>query len=798
MRNLLLGSTALIVLEALAPSMARAQTKSDSAELQEIIVTATRRSESVQSIPSNITAVSGARLEQSGVSDIGGVVRLVPGLSLFDEGARVSGNRNNFNLRGLNANAATNNDDNPSLIQESVSTYLGETPVFFPLKLVDINRVEVLRGPQGTLYGAGSVGGTIRFIPNNPDFSGFYGEATVEGSLTDHSDDTGYQGMVLLNAPVSDNVAVRVVGGYEYDSGYIDAVNLVQQTGTTRHPGAPVLADPNDFLGSGVVRGPVVKDHNDATTTFFRGAVRYEPSDQLNLQLNYAYQKVEANGRSEDNPYYGSGEEYVSYRAYTDPQDSEINLVDADVEVDLGFARLTSASAYSEIKVDSVSDSSGYLRTNLASYYFGFPRLYAPLTRHQKVNTVSQEIRLVSPGGGRVDWTLGAFYLKRDTKFSLYQPMEGISEYTNLLLGLSPQVDFTDILAEGGRDDTFEDLALFGELTYHVTDKLSVTGGARVFRDKTKGTAGIPLPFASRTTSYFYGINPLDDYLLGGWEPYERTSKDQIFKANVAYDVSDDLLFYATWAQGFRPGGANALPKIDPFGNDNSAILTYDPDTATNYEIGAKGRLFGKLSYTATLYRVDWKDFQTTLYSAFGQNYVANVPSARSQGLELEALGQLTDRLSASFGYAYTDAKTTADFDYVQGDPTTLIPSGTALPASTKHTLSGALDYVAPLPGDAGELTFHVDASYRGKSTTDYKDLPTALGDNYLQLKGFTVVGASVTWRRDKVALTLFGNNLLNVRGTTYGYSKDTLGAEDQLVGVIRPLTVGLRLKLGF
>ena len=172
----------------------QAQEATSGAALEEIVVTANRRTESVLEVPYNITALSADQLEAAGVSDISGMVRMVPGLSSFDEGPRVSGNRNNFNIRGLNANTLGNEDDNPRIGQATVSTYVGETPVFFPLKLVDLDRVEVLRGPQGTLYGSGSVGGTVRFIPNKPDFDGFTLDVNAEASLTKKSDDVGYEG----------------------------------------------------------------------------------------------------------------------------------------------------------------------------------------------------------------------------------------------------------------------------------------------------------------------------------------------------------------------------------------------------------------------------------------------------------------------------------------------------------------------------------------------------------------------------------------------------------------------------
>ncbi|MFC7050990.1 TonB-dependent receptor [Emcibacter nanhaiensis] len=798
MRRKLLGTTAVLLIETVLGTSVHAQDASgDAVMFEEITVTATRRSQSVTEIPSNITAVSGDRLEKAGISDISGLVRAVPGLALFDEGPRTSGNRNNFVIRGLNANPANNNDDNPSLVQPSVSTYLGETPVFFPLKLVDLERVEVLRGPQGTLYGAGSVGGTIRFIPKKPDFEEFTVDVNLETSLTKSASDPSFDGYITVNAPVSDKAAVRFTGGYEYTSGFIDAVGLIQQEGTARNPGGPVLADPDDFVGSGAAFAEVEKDHNDARAAFFRGAALFEPSDNVEIQLNYAYQEVEADGRYEDNPNYGTGEDYVSYKAYTDPQDSRIHLINGDVQVDLGFARLTSATSYADVKTDSVSESSGFLRTNLASYYFGFPRLYSPIVRHQRTKTFTQEVRLVSNGDGMFDWTIGGYYMKRKLSFDLLQTMAGISDYTNAIFGLDADpLDFSDVLAEGRTDETFQDLAGFGELTLHATDRLDVTIGARVFHQKTEGEAGIPLPYASRTTSFFYAINPLDDYLLGGYNSYEQSSTDAIFKANVAYTIDDDTLVYATWAQGFRPGGANALPLIDPFGNDNSDIMEYESDTATNYEIGVKGRLADQFTYTVTLFQVDWDDFQTILYSPFGQNYVDNVPGARSRGVEAEVYANLSENLSLMLGYAYVDAETTADFYYTFGNPDTLVPTGTTLPGSSKHALTVSLDYLVPGEVLGGQFALHGDLSYRSKTATGFVDIENFVQDGYIELDDFTVLNASISWRKDDWDISLFGENLTNSRGTTQGLSAEQMGEMDQSRGVIRPLSVGLRLKL--
>ena len=222
--------------------------------LEEIIVTAARRDQTVQEIPYNINVLTDEQLAQTGVSDSVNMVRLIPGLTMIDQGPRVSGNRNTYNIRGMNVDASNNNDDNPSISQATVSTYLGEVPVYFPMKLVDLQRIEVLRGPQGTLYGAGSVGGTIRFIPKKPSTESSTVEVRGELSQTDGAGDPSYDLSITGNFPISDRAAFRATVGHEYLSGFIDAIGLIEQTGSQMYPGEIVLADSNDILGSGTVQ----------------------------------------------------------------------------------------------------------------------------------------------------------------------------------------------------------------------------------------------------------------------------------------------------------------------------------------------------------------------------------------------------------------------------------------------------------------------------------------------------------------------------------------------------------------
>lgn len=799
-RSKLLQSCSSAALLLLFSSPADAQTEqpstTDAAQPQadsssDIVVTANRRSQTALSVPSNISAVSGASLASSGITDAAGVSRLVPGLAVFDEGIRASGNRNTFNLRGLNANAAYNNDDAPDKTQDTVSTYFGEAPVFFPFKLVDIERVEVLRGPQGTLYGSGSVGGTVRFIPAAPDPSHFYVEGTGEISSTQHADKLGGSFYGTVNLPITSNLAVRVNGGYDYQSGWIDAVGLVQQTGTPFQVGSIVLADPTNPLTSLPAAAPVKKDANSASVRFARAAVAYTPTDDLSVTLRGVYQENKANNRNEDNPYF-AGQEYKNYKAFTDPQESKLLLGNLDVSVDVGFAKVISATSYSTIKTKSVSDSSGYLRTNLSSFYFGFPRLFVPASRDAMTKTFSQELRLVSNTTGPIDYVIGAFYLRRSLDFKYNQVAPGIGAYTNAVLGIDPPVAFGDVLATGYTDQTFNELAGFGELTWHATPQLDFTGGVRIFRQKTDGTSGLPLPYSSRTFQYFLEGVANNDFLFGGFVPYRYNKTNTIFKANAAYKFSSRLLAYATFSQGLRAGGSNALPATDALGSDNRPFQTFDLDSVNNYEVGLKGSL-RSIDFTISAFHIDWTNFQTSLLTPLGISYIANVPKTKSDGVEVQLSFRPFRGLSGTVGYTYVDARVATPFEALAGDPSTVVQKGTRLPSSSRHTLTASADYEI-VADDTGAVRLHSDVSYRSSFNSTFGNFPSISTNDFYRFSPITVVNASLSVRRGPIEGTLFVNNIGGSRGESTATIASFYGVTDQGYGVMRPRTVGLRL----
>ena len=771
---------------ALAVSLALNAPNLKAQELEEIIVTATKRDQSITDVPYNISVLTGELIDQLGVSEPQNFLRAIPGLSTFNEGSRVGGNNNNYQMRGLNVNNAANEDDNPMLQQPTVTTYLGEVPMYFPMKLFDLNRVEVLRGPQGTLYGAGSVGGTIRFIPNKPSYEEETIDLQAQMSSTSHSSDSNYDFNVTANIPMSDTLAFRGTFGHQKLGGFIDAVGLVKQEGTPRDTGAVVLADPTDILGSPAAVGTPIDDYNKSTHTYLRASFYSNPSDTLEIGLNINYQEIESDGRNEHNPDYGSKENYLDYTAHTDPSDGEVTMIDLDIQKDLGFARLTSSTAISDFESFSVSDSSGFLRVNLPQYYFGNPRVFAPLDRTQKTDIFSQEIRLASQSDGKINWIGGLFYLKRDLDFYMWQPLLGVNDFTNAYFGTTG-VDFTDVLAYGGQQQEFTDFSIFGEVSYQINDQWQVTAGFRRYDNETTGEAGIPLPYASRTFEFYYYGTATDDFLLGGMNPTNSEDDGTIIKLNTSYDVNDNTMIFATYAEGFRASGANQLPEFDPWGTDYREFLTFNPDELLNIEFGIKGVLNDRFTYTFTRFDTEWEEFQATLTSLFGISFVDNVPGAESKGFEFDIYGDLTDNFTLNFGYSHADATITEAFTYSRATDRD-ISAGARLPGSAKNEMFVSGTYQLPSTSSGADVAINVNAAYKGDVLSNFEES----NDNFMVMESFTTWNARVTWSKDKYSISLFGNNLSDELGQSLYGSAGQFGERDMHRGLIRPRTIGI------
>lgn len=781
--TLLSGAAATAILVSAAPAIAQdAASSDDDFSFEEIVVTATRRAQGVQDVPYNISAISTASLERAGVGDISDVTSMVPGLVFLDQGPRQTNNSNSLILRGLNVNLQGDGAGTPNPQEPAVSTYLGETPVFFYMKLIDVERVEVLRGPQGTLYGSGSLGGTVRFVPRAPDPADFTWSITADASKTSNSGDLSYEGNVIFNVPLGDTSALRGYFGHETQSGFIDYVNVAERDAS----GSPVLVDPTDPFSANVLSDH--EDVNSADILYGRLSFMTEIGEDNSLTANYFYQKIESGGLQADNAPGGYDEYSLNQRAVFPDAETETHVANLDVEVDLGFARMTSSSSFVDIGQESENETTGFFRQNLAAYYAMVPidRLNTHRPSVADTEQFTQELRFVSQGDGPVSWTFGGYYLDRKTRSGAFETIPGIVDMTNAAL------DGTGVVLPGNSIDVYqvdmnlelEDIALFGEVTYQITDSWQVTGGIRAFWQKNNVTITNDFPWlASITSGLYYG--GVDSSILNATVSAEEDINEQIFKINTSYDFGEDSMVYFTWSEGFRYGGANGLPlPPHPFGADvTTNMLSYRPDSVTNWELGVKGRMMdGRLNYTVAGFINDWKDIQFQNFTAFGFPFQDNGTKAQTKGFEVELNGSLGENMPFSFGYSYTDATTKDAFgDAIDGE---------ALPGNSKHMVSFAFDYIVEM-GDDATLDFHIDGSYRSKFSTAF-----AAGRFNEDLEGYGLFDVSVTYATDTWNVSLYVDNVFNGRGSSGALGGPGWDPDFDYFFVSRPRTIGLRAKL--
>ncbi|QIB66117.1 TonB-dependent receptor [Kineobactrum salinum] len=506
--------------------------------MEEVTVTATRRQESVQDVPYNISAYSADYLKRLGVGSLSDIAHIAPGIAYIDEGSRPGANNNGFIIRGLRGTQLASANDEPDTIEASVSTYLGETPLFFPLVIKDIERVEILRGPQGTLYGSGAVGGTIRFIPEKPDpAAGFTYELSGATSLTKAADEPGYEGNAIVNIPLAENLALRGSFGHIRESGFIDNNGVARLDAA----GEPILSNPADFLGSGI-ETKKVEDLNETDTSYGRMSLWWGAGETVDVDLAYHYQNIESHGRQVHNPGSPANDRYEVSMPYEEPQESTLNLLSLDVGIDTAIGQLTSASAYYQIDTDLFADSTNLYSSLLAGNFMGFPRIIAyrgsadpsggPGYGIYDQSAFVQEVRLVSNPGKRFDWVVGGYYMQRDTDYDLADHVPGFADWADAFLGMPLGAQgLPQLRSQMDRD--FKDKALFGELTWHITERWQATVGARAFRQQTDGIKTLAVPSASAIMTTLDSGVADPDFLTNSFSLDDSVS-DQIFKFNTS------------------------------------------------------------------------------------------------------------------------------------------------------------------------------------------------------------------------------------------------------------------------
>lgn len=805
-RSAYLCSAASAVMAAASPAVVLAQdeaatgAEADKSE-NVIVVTANRRSQDVTGIPFNISVVGGEQLAASGIATVEDLSQQVPNLVVASRGTQNLGAQRQV-MRGLSASPSDRQGQ--TLEQNSVSTYLDNAPYanFFPIR--DVARVEVLRGPQGTLYGAGSLGGAIRLIAREPELGRFSGSVGASLGVVKSSDDFDYSAEAVLNIPLGETLAARFSVAHDRNAGYIDAIGLfVTENGDPL--GKPVLANPADPVGSSAQRENR-KDVNRDEATFVRGALKWEPTDKFSATL--AYNRVESEGFAPnvDNPNFNGGPdpfdpsvtypdtgEFEVVRRLREPFDRTSQMWTADLSYDAGFATLSTTTSFFETDGQtSVETSLGTasLPPIFVPYYTGTPanpRFNSISVFTDRTRSFTQEIRLVSAPGETFDYVVGAFY-QREKRTDLWSSFgRGQFDYNNL----PGVINFSGIGADDrfftvGGTQTFTDKSVFGELTWHVTDRLDVTGGVRLFKQSLSRDVESNIP----------------NFFLFEQASNETDVSDQIFKANLSYALTDNHRFYAIFSQGFRRGGANAF-ALSGFAQEPAEILNYRPDKVDNYEIGFKGRFDSGWVYAIDAFYDVWFDPQIGTFTPYNVWPVTvNGERARTQGIEFELRGPISEAFDVSLGYAYTEANLTRDFcipagvgDGVNFDPCA-IPgvAGTPLPSAPKHSGSAILNYQTSIGSDM-VLRASTSANYKSSMT---QALPSITLRNPV-LPAYWLFDVNASLEIGKWTLGGYVRNLFNERAVYNRYARITPFTPLDLEETVgRPREAGVTLRLAW
>lgn len=643
------------------------------AQLEEVVVTATKREVSAQDLPFSINAQSEADIRRLGATTLEDLSRNVAGLAIQNLGPGQS----QVSIRGVSAGQVVR--DQPG-VKEQVGVYLDETVIslslFTPdLDLYDLNRVETLRGPQGTLFGSGSVGGTIRFITNQPDFETL--EGSVEANLNTIEDgDMGGHFKGMINIPMNDRAALRVVGyGTEY-GGWVDA------------------------LREG---GGISEDVNSGGRYGGRIALALQPTDSLTITPRVVFQKIETDGFNREEVYNLFANPYTTtrppvqlaerqqYLRLDEAFEDETMIADLVVNWSLDAVDVTYAGSYVDREILASRDASAL--SGSVSVDLGFPESAVLLPSNLRDTTdlqqTTHELRFASNSDGAFNWVFGGFYSDVERTYAQRLPTPGYDVVTDQVLGAGT----AEAVSNGyGPDSPYnsdlpydiEQTALFGEVSYDVTERLNVTLGGRYydFEEERRFTTG---------GLFSNGDDQVDSTSSDGFNP----------RLLVSYDVSDDMTVNAQASQGFRLGGVNDplnVPLCDAgdlqtFGNFQS----YEDETLWNYELGFKSE-FERVRFNAAIFYTDIEDLQVTLDAGSCSSRISfNVPEAHTLGVEWELVAYPSELLMLTLSGSMLEAEFDSTVVDSEGNVLGGVEDGNRLASVPEFQVSASATYTFPV-----------------------------------------------------------------------------------------------------
>jgi iron complex outermembrane receptor protein len=783
-KALMLCATMLAGLSA-SPTLAQTTSSNvgvkDDTSVGEIVVTANRRSGTVQDSPINISAVSGASIENLRLDDVKSLAAFTPGVTVTDTGPGSSGN---IIMRGISSGdtSATGSNSN-----SSVGVYLGEVPLYLDFKLIDIQRVEALQGPQGTLYGLGTLAGAIRYIPNRPDLDTYSTDVNARSFGESHSGSAGADGDITFNVPiVKDHVAFRSVVGFYDNPGFIDYNHLLANPGvsiaqpvlattTTNGVTKPSSTTPgNAPAGSTTTLGSFGtpaqqaanftqdKDANFEHTFTTRNQLLLEYSPDLLGYFTFAHQATTTDGKQTNGDGVLGTSNYSNPDRYLDTSDRGSDLFSAELEAQLGhIAKFYSTTAFTRQTLKATTDNTDLL-LDLNYGYEAFPAFSSFANNESHTKQFNQEFRLVSTHGGPFSWVLGGFYnrLTNDSQRQEYTP--GYAEFAGI-----NRPDELEYISKV--DSKTAEKAVYGEGTYHITQAWQVTGGFRYFDYNSSVNGGSDTPlFGKGLIRMPY---PSTTIAASQFRAGSTKGDGPVWKANTSYQFTPDFLAYFTYSTGYRVGGVNrVVPCILPLpkGQNLCALpneLSYKPDKTKNMEVGLRGTMFDKrFQWNVDGYNVNWDNVQVpgqTINGAIG--ITKNGATAVSRGADVSGSFKVTKRFLLMATYSYDDAHLTADVPGLVVSHKQMFEalSGDRLPGSTKNSATFQAQYTYPLDDSRD-----VQAIWATTYTGDIYSRTGLLGFG-TDIPGYAVSRVSLTYRTPKYNLGLFADNIFDKYAVT-------------------------------
>jgi outer membrane receptor protein involved in Fe transport len=786
----------------------------NNAGLEEIIVTAEKRDSTVQATPISITALSAGDLAQENIMSVQDLVGNVPGLS-----ARTAGpGQTEYEMRGLaSAGGST----------ATVGFYIDETPLsasavalngrtVIDADLFDLNHTEVLRGPQGTLYGGGSMGGTIKLVTNPPKLGTFEGATSVDASQTTGGGTNG-SGSLMLNLPIGDKAALRVVTTDKYVSGYID--RKVIAPGQFPFPTNYGPCGPFYYCNRGdVADAPVAQDIKGSNLERFvsaRAALLVQPVDNLSITGTLMYQRIDADGYANYQAPPGNEAIYQPYDIQ-EPYYDSFKLASLKVSYDMDFANLTSATSYWKRDVIQTTDSTEAIQNifNLTTFV---PNLYQ---EEDPTTQVSEELRLTSKGDGNLQWVGGVFvsdlhsgYITTNqnvafatavacvpgdalgargghcTPGDMYNPNAGAVDANGASLTNPQGIVFND-----NNPNILKQQAIFGEIGYKLRPDLKLTAGVRFYKftianDSNQRGMGTASGNATPTIATASGSNT-----------------SVLPKLNLSYEPTPDLTVYSTLSKGSRPGGVNLpIPLSDtsyyycgpvdaahPGGSGPSYLTSqpayYSPDDLWSFEVGEKAHFDDRrFTVNADVFYVKWHNIQQLIVLSCGYPYNTNVGDAKTYGPELEMSAKVTDAITADLAAAYTQAYISAPKD----TPGLPLSPGTRIDNIPKYTVNLAVNYEKMLTEDY-KFTARIADAYVGPvhDVAYYSE----------NLSPYSLVDFRAGVGKNAWVASLFGTNLTNkhaeltIDNTVFAWQQPTITR----VSTNQPRTIGLAFETKF